>query len=295
MNPVALSKEALGWAVFPLLVTGALGGAAAALARGVPSMAVVVATSAGSALALFALERVIPFSRTWSRSRGDVLTDVMHLVVSMIVVPELARAMLSVRAPIWPTTWPLPLQFVLALLVSELGQYAWHRFAHESAIGWRFHAIHHSAPRLYWLNAARFHPLESLLTYFMSAGLLALLGVPHEVFTLYVVFTSLNGMLKHCNVDLHLGPLNYIVSCAELHRWHHSRALDEANANYGSNLIVWDLVFGTFRWDRERTPPEDVGLANMARFPTHYAGHLLSPFRRQKALQSDPRTPPRVT
>ena len=25
---------------------------------------------------------------------------------------------------------------------------------------WRVHAAHHSAPRLYWLNATRFHPFD---------------------------------------------------------------------------------------------------------------------------------------
>lgn len=274
----------LGWAVFPLLVAATLGGASVALARGVPPVLIVVATNVASALALLALERLIPFSTAWARSRGDVLTDSAHLVVSMGLVPELGRGLLSVRAPIWPTAWPLPLQFILALLVSELGQYTWHRFAHESALGWRLHATHHSAPRLYWLNAARFHPLESLVAYLMSAGPLVLLGATKEAFTLYVVFTGLNGMLKHCNVALRLGPLNYVVSCAELHRWHHSRSLEEANANYGSNLIVWDLVFGTFRWDRQRTPPEDIGLADMPRFPTRYLGQLLSPFRWRKLV-----------
>ena len=31
---------------------------------------------------------------------------------------------------------------------------------HEVPWLWRFHATHHSAPRLYWLNAGRFHPLD---------------------------------------------------------------------------------------------------------------------------------------
>ena len=65
---------------------------------------------------------------------------------------------------------------------------------------------------------------------------------------------------------------------AELHRWHHSRDINEANHNYGSNCIVWDLVFGTFYWPRERPPPADVGLSDLPDFPQRLVPQLLSPF-----------------
>jgi sterol desaturase/sphingolipid hydroxylase (fatty acid hydroxylase superfamily) len=66
---------------------------------------------------------------------------------------------------------------------------------------------------------------------------------------------------------------------AEPHRWHHSRTLAEANTNYGSNLIVWDLVFGTFFLPRDRQPPAAIGIGNMPEFPTRYLAQLASPFR----------------
>jgi sterol desaturase/sphingolipid hydroxylase (fatty acid hydroxylase superfamily) len=86
-------------------------------------------------------------------------------------------------------------------------------------------------------------------------------------------------------VRVRLGPLNYLFSMAELHRWHHARDLHEANTNYGSNLIVWDLVFGTFYWPRDRQPPEDIGIPDLPAFPQGYWGQLLSPFR-WRAIQS---------
>jgi sterol desaturase/sphingolipid hydroxylase (fatty acid hydroxylase superfamily) len=66
---------------------------------------------------------------------------------------------------------------------------------------------------------------------------------------------------------------------AELHRWHHSRTVWEANHNYGQNVIVWDLVFRTFFWPRDREPPEDTGLADLPAFPTTYWAQLASPLR----------------
>jgi sterol desaturase/sphingolipid hydroxylase (fatty acid hydroxylase superfamily) len=64
---------------------------------------------------------------------------------------------------------------------------------------------------------------------------------------------------------------------AELHRWHHSRLLRESNTNYGQNLIVWDIVFGTRFLPADREPPEDIGIADMPNFPMDYFGQLLSP------------------
>jgi sterol desaturase/sphingolipid hydroxylase (fatty acid hydroxylase superfamily) len=70
-----------------------------------------------------------------------------------------------------------------------------------------------------------------------------------------------------------------LFSMAELHRWHHSRVLEEANSNYGNNIILWDLIFGTFYHPKDREPSEDVGLSDIPDFPKDYLGQLLSPVR----------------
>jgi sterol desaturase/sphingolipid hydroxylase (fatty acid hydroxylase superfamily) len=66
---------------------------------------------------------------------------------------------------------------------------------------------------------------------------------------------------------------------AELHRWHHSRTERESNTNYGSNLILWDIVFGTRFLPADREPPADIGIAGLSAFPMTWWQQLLSPFR----------------
>ena len=80
-------------------------------------------------------------------------------------------------------------------------------------------------------------------------------------------------------MDVRLGPRNYFFSMAELHRWHHSKQMEEANHNYGQNVIVWDLVFGTFFLPKDREPPEDIGIPNLPAFPMTFWRQLASPFR----------------
>jgi len=253
---------------------------------------VVGAISACAAVLIAILERVHPHVPDWNIAKGDIKTDATHLLVSMISVPKVisvatfaalystgASASAALGVTLWPSELPLLAQAALALLIGELGGYWVHRWTHEFDLLWRLHATHHSAPRLYFLNAARFHPLDTALAYFLSVAPLVLMGCPPSVLALFTVVTGVHGLFQHCNIRLRLGPLNYVFSMAELHRWHHSRTIEESNRNYGANLIIWDLVFGTFFWPRDRQPPDEIGIADMPDFPGGYLDQLRSPFR----------------
>lgn len=277
-------------AFFPLVLGGALLAGARALEAGGNTLPVLLA----AACAVFLAERLWPHWPSWQRSHGDVGVDLAHVASVSVAsfatawaVPQVlapAAAALG-AAPLWPAHWPLLAQLPLALVLGELVQYWTHRLGHEWEPLWRLHATHHSAPRLYFLNAARFHPLDIVID--TGAGLipLVLLGCPPAGIALFALFTSVFGYLQHCNVRVSLGPLNYVFSMAELHRWHHARDLREANTNYGSNLILWDLAFGTFFWPRDRKPPEDIGIPDLPAFPQTYWGQLASPFR-WRAIQA---------
>jgi len=95
---------------------------------------------------------------------------------------------------------------------------------------------------------------------------------------MYSVVLAISAAFQHANIDLDNGVLNYVFNTNELHRWHHSRRLDESNANYGAVLVVWDLLFGTYR---PRTPgrPAEIGMFQEAEYPFHsYFRQLTVPF-----------------
>jgi sterol desaturase/sphingolipid hydroxylase (fatty acid hydroxylase superfamily) len=138
--------------------------------------------------------------------------------------------------------------------------------------------VHHSVGQLYWLNTARFHPLEKALQMSLDSLPFLLMQVDARVLALYYVAYATNGFFQHCNIRLHYGPLNYIVGSAETHRWHHSRLPRESNANYGNTVIVWDVLFGTWYLPKEREV-EQLGLQDPT-YPKSFLRLMRVPFVR---------------
>jgi sterol desaturase/sphingolipid hydroxylase (fatty acid hydroxylase superfamily) len=151
---------------------------------------------------------------------------------------------LGVGVP-WPHHWPVVGQVALMLVAADGARYWLHRLSHSWQPLWRLHAVHHSPRRLYWLNVARFHPAEKALQLVVDSLPFVLIGVDELVLAGYFVFYAVNGFFQHSNCRVRLGPLNHLISGPELHRWHHSTVVAESSSNFGNNLIVWDVLFGT--------------------------------------------------
>ncbi|MDP6942576.1 MAG: sterol desaturase family protein [Myxococcota bacterium] len=283
-------RNLITYGLFPTTFSGAMAAAVWAMKRGVnPGLALAVITAATIVIVAIA-ERVSPAHPEWNRSRGDIVTDLWHGLVSNITLPEVLKygVMTGLLATgfaesggvgLWPDDWPLVAQLVAALVLGQFGEYWAHRSLHEIPWLWRFHAVHHSPERLYFLNAARFHPVDTSFLFCVGLAPLLVLGAGADLMLLVMTWISVHGLFQHCNVHLRLGPLNYIFSMAELHRWHHSLDLSEANRNYGNNILFWDLVFRTVYWPRDRDASSTIG-NNIEDYPKGYLGQLAAPFRK---------------
>lgn len=284
------SSRVLSWLLYPTVIALAFGlfallqwsGASLIISTYVP----VVATAAVVAV----LESALPHRETWRPPGGEVRTDLTFMVVVQLAFPPLmgflftyalitpAAALDLPISRIWPHAWPIWIQAVLMVLVVDLLRYWLHRAAHENDTLWRLHSVHHSVEQLYWLNTARFHPLEKALQMSLDSLPFLLMQVDARVLALYYVAYATNGFFQHCNIRLHYGPLNYIVGSAETHRWHHSRLPRESNANYGNTVIVWDLLFGTWYLPKEREV-DQLGLQDPA-YPKSFLSLMRVPFAR---------------
>lgn len=251
---------------------------------------VLLGSSVTTLLAGVILERKAPFNPDWRSDAQDSSADVTSAVVLIGLVDPLIKALLPVVALSLLTDgghqdWllgamPFALQVFIAILWIEFGLYWSHRAHHRFASLWWLHALHHSSERLYWLNNFRFHPLNHLINSLASMMPLLLLGAPKEVLLGAASVTQTVTLLQHANIGARNGWLNYIFSTNEIHRWHHSATPHEAHSNYGSALVLWDQLFGTFRVEKENRPT-NIGLfGDGAGYPASapYHRQLLSMF-----------------
>jgi ornithine lipid hydroxylase len=243
----------------------------------------------GCGLLVWLLEWPLPYTVRWRASRQGATTDLIHNAVSAGVAAPLVRATVLALAAtagafvttrlggsLWPGRWPPVAQLMLAVFIADFGAYWAHRLMHMTDWGWRIHCVHHSVEQLHVLAAGRSHPFNSLLTLTAEGVPLIFLGISPEIMALFMVYKGTNGFLQHSNVDFHSGILSAVLATADVHRWHHSRVLEESNTNFGNTLVLWDRLFGTYVLP-DRPPPTDVGIADTV-IPENYWAHLKAPF-----------------
>lgn len=279
-------------ALLPGCLVAGIGSALLLLENAVSPASVALGISITTLIIVAVMERLLPYEKSWNHSFGDLRAD----MASMAIVAGGVENIIGILAPVivasvyasfyrsgvdisaFPSDWPILLQAVLLVLLADLAKYWFHRFSHEHPVGWRLHSVHHAVKRVYWLNGFRIHPLYHLINFLIAILPWLCLGADAHVVALYSVILAISAAFQHANIALNNRWLSYVFNTNELHRWHHSRMLHESNANYGAVLVVWDLLFGTYR---ARTPghPAETGMVIEEGYPLHsYFRQLVIPF-----------------
>ncbi len=210
----------------------------------------------GSGLLFIFLEKLFPLRRDQPIFRAAWQTDLYHFIVNHLVVGLIllvTNLMVfrffgwAVKDGIqgWVAALPLPVGLLLILLVADLVQYWTHRAYHEVPILWRLHAVHHSAKSMDWLCGSRQHLIELILTRTLILAPIYVLGFGKEVIDAYIVVVGFQAVFNHCNVDIRLGPLRYLIVTPNFHHWHHSQDREAIDKNYAAHFAFLDHLFGT--------------------------------------------------
>jgi sterol desaturase/sphingolipid hydroxylase (fatty acid hydroxylase superfamily) len=167
--------------------------------------------------------------------------------------PDTFRPQLEAAFGVALLSWPISsawFSFVAAFLLLDFLQYAVHRCQHAVPWLWRFHALHHSDPDVDVTTSVRHHPIEYLIAAgFYWAAVLGL-DVPVTVVVIHSLAVFAAAAVTHGNMRMPQSLerlLQPVVITLDLHLVHHSIEYDEANANFGAVLSVWDRLFGTYR------------------------------------------------
>ena len=235
-------------------------------------------------------ERLMPYSRKWLEGGNDTAVDIIMyfsgafwsgisgLIVSALFIIGMVEALEPYGHNLWPDHWNPVIQVALFILIKDFFRYWFHRALHEIPALWRIHAAHHSVERLYWLNGIRAHPLEILSQAIFYAIPLALVQPSAEIALVAVILQLSIGIFQHSNIDLNLGWWEYIFSIGDNHRYHHYPDKGIGDSNYGGELIIYDILFGTFHNPRDERPHDNIGIGTAPDYPMTVAGLYIAPF-----------------
>ena len=144
---------------------------------------------------------------------------------------------------------PLWMAMLVSVVLLDLVIYLQHVMFHAVPLLWRLHRVHHADLDIDVTTGARFHPIEIILSMFIKAAVILLLGPPVMVVVIFEVLLNATSMFNHSNVRIPLAldrVLRLFLVTPDMHRVHHSIEVDETNSNFAFNLSVWDRLFGTY-------------------------------------------------
>ncbi len=168
-------------------------------------------------------------------------------------------------------------QLFLALLVSDLFQYAGHYIFHKVPYLWRFHSVHHSTKHLDWMAGSRTHFIDLIAVRSISFIPIYIFGFSYTVFASYIVIVSFQAVLAHSNTRINFGWFKYIFVTPQYHHWHHSDNPAAYDKNFAIHFPFIDMIFGTY-YPMGKTWPESTGLGEVV-IPKGFVRQFIYAFR----------------
>jgi sterol desaturase/sphingolipid hydroxylase (fatty acid hydroxylase superfamily) len=157
---------------------------------------------------------------------------------------------------------PNALQFVLAIVLLDLGHFGIHYAVHRIPLLWRLHRLHHTDQDFDFSTAVRFHPGEALVEHGANLAIILVVGPPVLAVMLFAFSYLLTTFWVHGNVRMPANlewRIRWMFITPDMHRTHHSQVEAETNSNFGGLFSCWDRLFGTYV-DTPRAGHEDMAI-----------------------------------
>jgi sterol desaturase/sphingolipid hydroxylase (fatty acid hydroxylase superfamily) len=288
-SPTGPARSLLRWLYPPLMLLG-FNGAAIALIAADASHLLLAPLLLAAIVVSFAVERAIPYRGDWNQSHDDAGRDVAHALVnetfalvSVLALPALASV--ATIADAWPDGLPFIVQVLATILVFDFGITLAHWLSHRWGALWRLHAVHHSVKRAYGLNGLMKHPLHQGVELTFGIAPLLVIGIPQQVAWALSFTVAIQLLMQHSNADYRVGPLRYVLSLNEGHRFHHLKWAGVGDVNFGLFTLLYDhMLLRSFSYDPTRSfTSDDLGIGKEPHFPSRYLEQLTEPFRPYRA------------
>jgi len=188
-----------------------------------------------------------------------------------------------IELPVW-------VKLILGVAMIDLVSYWFHRIAHKVPVLWRLHRVHHSDTSMDSSTYFRSHPIE-LLFWFGTSTIVAagIFGLDLLTLGLYFLVATPFFIMEHVNLrfpkwlDKSFG---LVFTTPNFHKVHHEQDQHFTDSNFADVLILWDRLFGTFKYK----PVEQIkfGLKEFDEDKKQTFWYLMkSPFIRVKRIGTD--------
>ncbi len=149
--------------------------------------------------------------------------------------------------------------FLAYFVLYDFAAYWVHRAQHRFDWWWALHSLHHSQRRVTAWTDDRNHILDDLLVNLVLSVFAQFVGVQPDDFVLILIVGRLVESFSHIGLDIGFGRLGArLLVAPRFHRLHH--ALADArdphihDHNFAPVFPIWDVLFGTARFDATPRP-----------------------------------------
>jgi sterol desaturase/sphingolipid hydroxylase (fatty acid hydroxylase superfamily) len=226
----------------------------------------------------------------------DRLLRDLPSIASAVAVAALLSSYLKQFIPhfvtIQPTGWTIAGCIACLFVFKELVDYSIHYLQHRVPILWELHKVHHSALHLIPLTAKRGHPLEMFIAGPVAGfanglplgicGFIFGLSLPEVILSAAVLNKIMTigslDTLRHSHFALSFGWLDKVFISPHMHHIHHSSHPHHWDKNFGTNLSIFDWIFGT-AYKPSRNEDIAYGIGNEEEERAHFTltGTLVGP------------------
>ena len=150
--------------------------------------------------------------------------------------------------------WSIPSEwwaYILCIIAIDFFRYWSHRLTHVNRFWWATHVTHHNSEKYNLSVAFRLGWTQHIKFIFFIPVILmgfdpVLFFICHQIEVLYQFWIHTEYIRKLP------APIEYIFVTPSHHRVHHSTNDQYIDKNFGSTLIIWDRMFGTFEAEEEQ-------------------------------------------
>ena len=217
------------------------------------------------------------------RNAGDWIQEIgSFLILSVVQKPAIVLTVFWICHTLIPdyqyvmATWSLWLSLPIYLLIDDVLQYWYHRFAHQYEWLWKLHRAHHEAEEMGFFvsyrNAALYYVFMPNIWWI---GLIAFLGggkaIAIGLILKQLVIISSHSttkwdqyLYKYSFLNPFTWLIEHIIITPAFHFAHHGKSMKDGisdpNGNFGNMFSIWDQLFGTAKFTRQF--PTELGLIN---------------------------------